>query len=261
MTFDFIDSPGDDVAEIEADAETLKRTLNGIVNVDETKIHFAPDCIGTTYVDPANVMMGSLTIPREALDTYVNYEDAVVATSTTMLDDALRPARVTASDSVALSAREMQMEATVERDYADGSTTTYRNVWKCIDPESVRQEPDIPNLDLQTVDVDVGQLHDAINVLDTPYSEIHVTSTDDGLVLSGHDDTSGGEVTIHGDYPKAINSIFSVDYLADIADAVKTLQPNDVTLGLGEEIPMKLEWERDDGINGVYMLAPRVQRD
>jgi len=261
MTFDFIDSPGDDVADIEADAETLKRTLNGIVNVQEAKLHFAPDCIGTTYVDPANVMMGSLTIPREALDTYVNYTDAVVATNTTMLDDALRPARVTASDSVALSAREMQMEATVERDYADGSTTTYRNVWKCIDPESVRQEPDIPELDLQTLDVQVSQLHDAINVLDTPYSEIHIKRTDDGLVLSGHDDISGGEVTIHGDYPEGINSIFSVDYLGDIADAVKTLQPEDVTLALGEEMPLKVQWERADGINGTYSLAPRVQND
>jgi len=42
---------------------------------------------------------------------------------------------------------------------------------------------------------------------------------------------------------------------------VKSLQPDDVTLKLGEEFPLEVQWERDDGVHGVYMLAPRIQSD
>jgi len=155
------------------------------------------------------------------------------------------------------------MDTYVDRQYADGVSSTFHNVWKLIDPDSVRQEPDMPDLgdNHQSVDVELQQLHDAVSSVGGPYDHTQFQATDDGLLLSGNDDTSGTEVTIHGDVPDGINAIYSNDYLTDIAGAVKSLQPDNVTLKLGEEFPLKVQWGRDDGVHGVYMLAPFIKSD
>jgi len=56
MTFDFIDTSGESVAEIEGPADTIKRAAGALINVDEVKLHIDEDGIEATYVDAANVM-------------------------------------------------------------------------------------------------------------------------------------------------------------------------------------------------------------
>jgi len=154
------------------------------------------------------------------------------------------------------------MDSYVQRQYDDDRASTFHNVWKLIDPDSVRAEPDVPDIEesLEIVNIELQQLHDAVSTVGSAYKHTQFQSIDDGLKLTGNDDTSGAAVTIHSDVPDGINSFFSNDYLTDIADAVQSLQPESVTLMLGEEYPMKVEWERDDGVSGMYMLAPRVER-
>jgi len=263
MSFDFIDTQGDDVAEIEGPADTLKRAFGSIINVGETKLFVDDERLRTQYVNSANVMMGVLNVPAEALETYNVEQESVVATNIDRLNNSLRPARVTKTDEIRLSIKQRQMDTYVDRQYDDSVSSEFHNVWKLLDPDSVRQEPIIPDLEehLEVIDVDLQQLHDAVSSVGNPYKHTEFKSTDDGLRLRGNDSTHGTEVTIHGEVPDGIHALYSNDYLTDIADAVKSLQADDVTLKIGEEFPIKVKWARDDGVNGEYMLAPRIQSE
>jgi len=259
--FNFVDHDGHEVVDLTAEPDTLKRALDSIINVSEVKMRFTDSGLSVAYVDPANVMMGVLEVPADAFDAYDLEQETVIGTNITRMTKTLRPARVTKNDEIRLSVKSRQMNTYVSREYAEGVESTFHNQWKLLDPDSIRQEPDIPDLGdhLSAVDVNLDQLHDAVSSVGGPYDYSEFKSVDNGLRLRANDNTSGTEVLIHGDVPDGISALYSNDYLTDIADATKGLQPDDVTLKLGEEYPLKVLWERDDGVHGEYMLAPRIQ--
>jgi len=259
MSFDFIDDDGHDVVDLTGDPDTLKRAIDSVI-VAEAKFHFEDDGLSTAYVDPANVLMGDLTVPAGALESYALAEATTVGTNTDTLSSSLQPARVTKNDEIRLSVMSRQMDAYVDREYSPAASSTFHDRWKLIDPESIRQEPELPDLgdQLHAVDLTLNQLHDAVSSVGGHYEHVEFETVADGLRVRGHDDTTGSEVLIHGDIPDGIEAMYSADYLTDIADAVKSLQADDVTLKLGEDIPLKVDWGRDDGVHGTYMLAPRI---
>jgi len=263
MSFDFVDDDGHEVVDLTGEPDTLKRALDSIINVDEAKLRFEDDGLTVRYVDPANVMMGSLTVPADSLECYDLEQETVVGTNTTQMSKTLRPARVSKDDEIRLSVKSRQMNTYVSREYADAVSTTFHNQWKLIDPDSIRQEPDMPDLEdeLESVDMGLTQLHDAIQSVGAPYDHTEFKSVPNGLRLRADDGERGTEVLIHGIEATGIEVLFSNDYLIEIADAVKSLQADDVTLKLGAELPVKVEWERDDGVYGTYMLAPRKRDD
>jgi len=262
MSFDFVDDDGHDVVDLSGEPDTLKRAIDSVL-VSEAKLHFDTEGLSTSYVDPANVMMGILNVPTEALDTYDLTEATTVGVNTDTLSSTLRPARVTQNDDIRLSVMSRQMDTYVSREYAEDVASTFHNRWKLMDPDSLREEPDTESIvDIpEAVDINLDQLHDAVSSVGGPYDHVEFVSVTDGLRIRGHDDTSGSEVLIHGDIPDEIEAKYSADYLTDIANAVKSLQADDVTLKLGEDIPLKVLWERDDGVHGQYMLAPRIQKE
>jgi len=259
MTFDFVDDAGHEVVDLTADADTLKRALDAIINVDEVKLHFNGGGLSVKYTDPAHVMINQMTVPPEALAEYELTDPTTVGTNVDRLMTTLRPARVTANDEIRLNVHTEEMDSYVNRSYGDDAESTYHTQWKLIDPDSIREEPDPPDLDLTEVDVDLTQLHDAVSSVGGPFDHVRIETIEEGLRISGNDDTHGTEATIHGDIPDGINAIYSSDYLTDIADAVKGLQADSVTLKAGEEFPLVVDWGRDDGVEGTYMLAPRVE--
>lgn len=262
--FDFKDAAGDHLVDIDAEAEPLKRAVETLL-VEETKLNVTPDGLSTAYVDPANVMMGQTTIPSDVFETYdyqlEDIDDRVVGLSVSRLQSALRPARMRGDDAVSLSLNQRQTDVWVDRAYGDDAESTFHSGFRNIDPESVRQSPDM-DLDLETVTIDlnIDQLRDAVHTVAGRFDEMRVQTTDDGLRFGMVEDTEGSEVVVHGDYDGEYGAIYSKDYLTDITDAVKTLQPETVTVELGLDVPLSVEWERADGISGVFMLAPRIQK-
>jgi len=55
------------------------------------------------------------------------------------------------------------------------------------------------------------------------------------------------------------SSLFSVDSLRDMADAVKSSKADKLTVHWGDEFPTKLRFEQEEfGFNGTFLLAPRI---
>ena len=259
MTFDFTDNPGSDLAEIDGPAATIKRAFGSIL-VDECKINLESDGIHTEWVNPPNVMAGTLTIPDDTLETYDLATEGQIGLNTGDLSDAIRPARVSADDTVSLSVAQRQIDSWVDREYDDGAIT-FHDVWRLIDPDSIREFDGLPELDLVEIDLSAKRFTDAVESVGRKYEHIDMVGTDDGLELRGHDDTSGAEATIHTDLPDEFQSIYSKDFLVEIAAAVRSLQPDSITVRIAEEYPLFVDWERPDGVSGTYMLAPRIRKD
>jgi len=261
MPFNFKDSKGDRLAEIHADSEPLKRALQTI-DVAEAKLFIDQSSLSSRWVDPANVYMGEVNIPTDALGHTVIDGDGVVGMPVGDLEDALQPARLGADDNVQLTINQRQAETWVDRAYGEGQST-YHDAWRLLDPDSIRQEPDLPELDLPTkTTLSATQFHDAIHAVAAKHDHIELATTDETLeVRPNKVDTSGREVSIEADPDAEVASIYSKDYLKDIADSLKSADPEHITISLGDEMPIIVTWARADGISGKFMQAPRIQSD
>jgi proliferating cell nuclear antigen len=139
-----------------------------------------------------------------------------------------------------------------------------------IDPDSIRQEPEIPDLGddlaaqvvLEGTDIDravraadMVSDHIALGV-DTDAEEFYVEAegdTDDVHLELGRDDLIDLNAS-------PANSLFSLDYLKDMNKAIP--KDAEVELNLGEEFPVKVHFDIAEAKGRVtYMLAPRIQSD
>jgi proliferating cell nuclear antigen len=139
-----------------------------------------------------------------------------------------------------------------------------------IDPDSIRQEPDIPDLDLPvTAHIEWARVDRALRAADMVSDHVSLASPEDseGLVVTAEGDTDDVREEIPADALGAesevptgteVRSLFSLDYLNDMKGPIPGGET--VTLRLGTEMPLKMHWGSGD-MSVTNMLAPRIQSD
>lgn len=137
-----------------------------------------------------------------------------------------------------------------------------------IDPDSVRNRPDIPDLDLEAeAVVEAADIDRSVTAADmvSDHIALGVDLEDELLYVEAEGDTDDVHLELGDDEliefdPGDAHSMFSLDYLIDLEKAM----PNDaeVTLELGTEFPVKLHFDYAEGDGqSTQMLAPRIQSD
>ena len=240
-------------------ADTLRTTLDSVsVLVDECKIHLDEDGLAIRAVDPANVGMVDLELDADAFESY-EADGGLIGVNLSRLEDIAGMAEAGQLVHLELDEETRKLEIKI-----DGLEYTLA----LIDPDSIRQEPDLPDLDLparivvEGADIDravraadMVSDHIALGV-DPDAEHFYVTAegdTDDVKLELGAADLISLEL---GD----AHSLFSLDYLKDMNKAIP--KQGEVTVELGEEFPVKLHFEIAEGLGNVtYMLAPRIQSD
>ncbi len=240
-------------------AETLKTALDSVsVLVDECKIHLNEDGISIRAVDPANVGMVDLSLDATAFESY-EADGGLIGVNLTRLEDIAGMA-----DSGQLIELELDEETRKLHIQIDGLEYTLA----LIDPDSIRQEPDIPDLDLPAEVVIEGKDIDrAVKAADmvSDHIALGVDANADQFYVQAAGDTD--DVHLELDEGDLIDlqsgdaeSLFSLDYLKDMNKAIAN--DGEVTMELGEEFPVKLHFEIAEGNGHVtFMLAPRIQSD
>jgi len=241
------------------DAETLGDTLDSVsVLVEECKIHLEEEGLSIRAVDPANVGMVDLELDAAAFESY-EADGGLIGVDLSRLQDIAGMA-----DSGQLVELELDEETRKLHIQIDGLEYTLA----LIDPDSIRQEPDIPDLDLDAEIViegtDIGRAVTAADMV-SDHIALGVDPDDELFYVDAEGDTDDvhlelGAGDLIGLQPGDAHSLFSLDYLGDIESAI----PGDaeVTMELGEEFPVKLHFEIAEGLGRVtYMLAPRIQSD
>ena len=241
------------------DAETLSSALDSVsVLVEECKIHLDGDGLRIRAVDPANVGMVDLTLDADAFEAY-EADGGLIGVDLSRLEDIA---------GMATSGQLIQLELDEETRKLHVQIEGLEYTLALIDPDSIRQEPDIPDLDLDARVVLEGRDVDrAVKAADmvSDHIALGVEENDEHFYVDASGDTddvhlelTAGEL-IDLDVAPA-HSLFSLDYLKDMNKAI----PGDaeVTCELGEEFPIKIHFGFAEGQGQVtYMLAPRIQND
>jgi len=243
--------------DVEIATDLLADALGAVATlVDECKVQFQEGGLSIRAVDPANVAMVDLTVDAAAFEVYDVTDHTIGLNLETLLD------YLSAVDSETVSIRETDdRKLKVAGEHFAGSMA-------CIDPDAIRQEPDIPDLDLEaTVTLRGDGLNRGLTAADLVTDKVTFRADEDAraFTMSGEGDTDDVEMAF-GDDSEALldadvrgspRSVFSLDYWHDIAAPM----PSDgaVSLQLGEEMPVKTRYSLAEGVVVENMVAPRVE--
>jgi proliferating cell nuclear antigen len=238
-------------------AERLQSTLDSVgVLVDECKIHLDEGGIEIRAVDPANVGMVDLSLDASAFESY-EADGGLIGVNLVRLQDIAGMA-----DSGQLVELELDEETRKLHIAIDGLEYTLA----LIDPESIREEPDLPDLDLSsTIVIEGRDIDRAVTAADmvSDHIELGVDETEEVFYVEAEGDTDDVHLELDGEdlidlVAGNASSLFSLDYLQDMNKAIP--KDAEVTMELGEEFPVKLHFDIAEGEGEVtYMLAPRIQ--
>ncbi len=240
-------------------AETLKDALDSVsVLVDECKIRLNEEEFAIRAVDPANVGMVDLSLAAAAFESY-EADGGVIGVNLGRLEDIAGMAN--SGDLIHLELDEETRKLHIQ---IDGLSYTLA----LIDPDSIRQEPDIPDLDLPAdIVLEGSQLNRGITAADmvSDHIALRVDAADEAFYIEAEGDTDDVDLQLDSDdlidlTAGDADSLFSLDYLKDMNKAIP--KAAEVTTELGEEFPVKLHYEFAEALGQVtYMLAPRIQSD
>jgi len=262
------------------------------VLVDECKVRFDADDdedpeVHVRAVDPANVGMVEVRIPADAFDAYEVEEATVLGLPldelTTITDYARKGGNGdNPGDPVIVEQVGKRIYVRVEPEDKWNRTGSFFE----IDPDYIRQEPDIPDLDRPwRGDVEPSNLRDALDGIksrfdyaalsatpgtvgdgslgngEAAYFSVYAAETNDDREIRKEDEFRSDEKLLHAS-PGAdpVTSLFSLDYLRDMLQGVVKAGFGRATLDLGQEFPVTISFSGSRfGISGQYMLAPRIQ--
>ncbi len=236
---------------------TLLAALDSVsVLVDECKVRLDEDGVTIRAVDPANAGMVNLQLDTSAFESYES-DGETIGVDLTRLEDIAGMAN--ADDLIHLELDEKTRKLHIQ---IDGLEYTLA----LIDPDSIRQEPDLPDLDLSaTIGIEGRDIDRAVTAADmvSDHIALGVDAEDEYFYVDAEGDTDDVHFELDRDELISLSagdahSLFSLDYLKEMNKAI----PNDaeVSVELGEEFPVNLHFDIAAGDGSVtFVLAPRIQ--
>jgi len=239
--------------------DTISEALETVnVIVEECKIHVNEGGLQIRAVDPANVAMVDVTINAEAFESY-EVDEGVLGVNLERLLDVIGMGDSESIVKFNLDEETRKLELTVDN---------VNYTLALIDPDSIREEPDIPDLDLAAeVVLEASQLERGIKATDmvSDHITLGVDSSEEAFYMEAEGDTDDVDLKLDSDDVIDMSagdaeSLFSLEYLKDIKRAFP--KGSTVHTNIGDDFPTKMHLTLQEGmVNVTYMLAPRIQSD
>jgi len=239
-----------------AEVDVLEDALDPVATlVNECKLRLNDDGLKIRACDAANVAMADVDLPERAFETY-EADGGVVGVNLDRLQDVL---------SMGSSGDLAELRLDEEARKLDIQIGGLSYTLALIDPDSVRQEPDIPDLDLPAeVAFEGSELGRALSATGLVSDHISLSADPDAetFLLGAEGDTDDVEVTlgneelVDADVPERVESLFSLDYLEDMARPIGS--DVIVSFRLGTEMPVKFRYTNGEA-SVQHLLAPRIQ--
>lgn len=127
--------------------------------------------------------------------------------------------------------------------------------------------PDTQNLDFSfEAELETSVLESAIKDALVVGDAVRITADSDGINITAEGDQSSADFHIDGDAEGVLeiqggdaNSMFSLDYLNNMIGAKKLADT--VAIKMGEDFPMRMEFEVPEKANLSFVLAPRIEEE
>lgn len=210
----------------------------------------------TQSVDTANVAMVSANLPKDQFEEFTESESTEIGMDMPRWKDML--AVMNDKDSTIAIER---MKDTCRINISDGK---YTYTHAPLDVTTVRKRPNPPNIALPaTIEIAAKEFQEAIKAMGVIADKARLTTDKAGLAIDSEGDTDKlhkvVEATGKCQVPEvSASSIFSLDYLTDIAKAMK--DAGTLTVCVGIDHPVRFDFTLEN-IEASYLLAPRIERD
>jgi len=239
-----------------AEVDVLEDALDPVATlVSECKLRLNEGGLSIRACDAANVAMADVSLPKRAFEHY-EAGGGVVGVNLDRLQDVLS---MGSSGDLA----ELQLDEATRKLHIEIAELSY--TLALIDSDSIRQEPDIPDLDLPaSVAFEGSELGRGVTAADLVGDRVSLAANAalEEFLIKAEGDTDTVEVTLgndelaDADVPDRAESLFSLDYLKDMtrpigADVI-------VSFELGTEMPVKFRYQNGEA-SVEHLLAPRVE--
>lgn len=234
------------------------KTISDLIS--EGIFQFTEDGVKLIAADPAMVALVDFQIEKDVFEQYDIDEGEKVGLNLENLYSILRRANSDDTITFELGEDDSQFHIIMENSSTRNFSLPILNL----------SEDDIPSTDQLefTVDVDMetAVLEDAIKDALVVGDSVTVSSDGESLRIQAEGDQSNVDFEISGDAEgilelKGTNaeSMFSLDYLNSMVGAKKL--SDTVELRLGEDFPMRLNFEVPEKARLSFVLAPRIEEE
>jgi len=242
----------------EITANKLQSTVSKLTAlVDECKVRLDEDGLSIQAVDAANVAMVDVWLPKEDFEQY-QADEELLGVNLLRLADVVGMGNK--DDTVTLELNEETRKLRIE---IDG----LRYTLSLIDPDSIHQEPNVPELDNAEYDVAGSELQRGVKAAGLVSDHMgfrSTTETGDGLEAFAEGDTDDVVVDmpfgdVYNPADEEESSLFSLDYLDEMAKELPS--DEDVRVELGDDYPIKFTTGLGEEGEMTYLLAPRIENE
>jgi len=237
--------------------DVLKSITKAMVAlVSEARFHFTVDGLHSRAVDPANVAMVIVDVPKDSFEVYKVDEDKTIGVDVNRVYDISKS--IKAGELVELK---LEDESSLRIKFGSVEYSV-----ALIDPSAIRKEPKVPSLELPAkIVLNAGEFKKAITAADKISDHVVFKSDETGFYIEAEGDVD--RITFHMSEAELIEfnraearSMFSIEYLKEF---VKVASTGDLlTIYLGNNYPVRLVFEVADGkVKVEYILAPRIEAE
>jgi proliferating cell nuclear antigen len=238
-------------------AELLKDAIASLtIIVDEVRFRIKPEGISVKAVDPANVAMVTFELGSSAFDEY-SADECEIGVDLNKITGLMGIADK--GDTVRIELEEENHKLLID---VGGLSYTL----SLLDPSTIRAEPRVPQLELPAKVVMNGtDLRHAVKAAEKISNHMLMGVSGDTFYMEAKGDTDQVRLEMSRDQlidlkSCDVSSLFSLDYLTDIAKP--TNKVNEVSLSLGRDFPVIIDFEIANGAGRIsYLLAPRIEKD
>lgn len=240
-------------------AKDFYSLLSGLLKVtDEIILNFTEDSIFSRYLTDDKVLMVILRIPKEFLEDYSIEKPTGIKININDLKKILGKAK-SKSASISFEETDAGLKVTIR----DEKTGTRSNIYIKGEKTSIDQLTE-PKVSLSSTFVTDGDiLKDIARDLSLLGEEVEVKAEEDSITFSTEESGKTYKSVLRQDKPlKSLNiessskSVYSIEVVKDVFKATAISQ--NVTVGFGNNIPMRIEVPTDSGGQLIFWIAPRL---
>ncbi|MDY6770543.1 MAG: proliferating cell nuclear antigen (pcna) [Candidatus Nanohaloarchaea archaeon] len=243
------------------DTKLLKDSLQAISNlISEGRFKVREDGLNLVAADPAMVALVDFSLEKDAFDSYEVDEEGEIGVNLEKLYSILR--RANSDDTVTL---ELDDESKLVLKMENNSTRTFSIPLLNIDDEDV---PSTDNLKFSVeADFRSSVFSDGVGDAQVVGDSVTIEADGEAVTIRAEGDNSNAEFRIEkgsdglmelsGD--GTVKSMFSLDYLNKMMKAEKL--SDTMTVRLGDDFPMRMDFEVPDKLKLGFILAPRIEEE
>lgn len=223
--------------------------------VDECRVEIAPNGMSARSADPANAAMCSIDIPSEQFTTF-DATEAELGIDLTRFVEILGMSEKGGDVTLTLDEDTHKLDIVM-----NGLSYTLA----LLDTTTLRKAPQIPELDLPAeIGLSGTVFKRMVKAASMTGDHMQIGVEGDTFFMSATGDSDKVRLDLSVDElislkAADVSSLFSLDYMVDIGKGIGN--PSNITIHLGRDLPVVIDFDPSEDCHVVYVLAPRIEND